>query len=481
MPLTPERWQQIARIYELVIDRDPATREAALSEACAGDDALRQQAESLLGQEAVEVLVDRPVWAAAAPLFNGPDLRAATLGPYHIEGPLGSGGMGEVFHATDSRLNRRVAIKVLHSGAAVDPQMRARFAREAQAVASLTHPHIYTLYDIGRHDQVDFLVMEYLEGQTLATRLEGGPLPPDEALTRAIEIASALDHAHRHGIIHRDLKPGNIMLTASGAKLLDFGLAKFRRVGDHAVVEADETRPETRAGATDYEPIEDDDRQMTNRGAILGTVRYMSPEQIEAREVDARSDLFAFGAMLYEMLTGTRAFDGDDATSVRTAILEHAPPRVSSIQPSVPAVVDDIVQRCLAKDPDERWQTASGVLRELKRGSEAITPVPVRRSAWRWGSIPPVRRRSSRKGLKLGTVLSAYPDEARLRLRSGRRRHVRQTCDLRADRSVRPDAHVGQHRPNPNHATRRPSRQRELRSGRGPASRGRPPGHRTVP
>lgn len=383
MPLTPERWQQVARMYELVIDRDPASQNAVLSEACAGDDALRQEVESLLGQDAVQVVVDRPVWAAAARLLDGPDLRAAALGPYHIEGPLGSGGMGEVFHAIDSRLNRRVAIKVLRHGAGVDPQMRARFAREAQAVAALTHPHICTLYDIGRHEDVDFLVMEYLEGQTLASRLEGGPLAPDEALTRAIEIASALDHAHRHGIIHRDLKPGNIMLTASGAKLLDFGLARFRPVGDHLIVDADETRAEMRAGAKEHERIEHDDPQITNRGAILGTLRYMSPEQIEAREVDVRSDLFAFGAVLFEMLTGTRAFDRDDATSVRTAILEHKPPRVSSLQPSVPALVDDIVQRCLAKEPDKRWQTTGDVLRELKRASEAIAPARVRRTTWR--------------------------------------------------------------------------------------------------
>ena len=385
MPLTPERWQQVARVYELVIDRDPASRDAVLAAECAGDDALRHDVESLLGQDAVQVVVDRPVWAAAAQLFDGPDLRTATLGPYRIEGPLGSGGMGAVFRATDSRLNRHVAIKVLRSGAAVDPQMRARFAREAQAVAALTHPHICTLYDIGRHEQVDFLVMEYLEGQTLASRLEGGRLAPDEALTRAIEIASALDHAHRHGIIHRDLKPGNIMLTAGGAKLLDFGLAKFRSVGDRPFVDADETHAELKM--QEREPMERYDPQMTRRGAILGTVRYMSPEQIDAREVDARSDLFAFGAVLYEMLTGKRAFDGDDATGVRAAILEHEPPRVSSLQPTVPAAVDDIVRRCLTRDPDERWQTAGDVLRELKRASGAIAPVRMRQATWRWVAV----------------------------------------------------------------------------------------------
>ena len=376
MHVTPERWQHIARIYELVVDQDPATRDAFLSEACAGDEALRVEVESLLRQEAADVVVDRPVWATAAPLFDdGPDLRpGATLGPYRIEGPLGAGGMGEVFHGIDTRLDRRVAIKVLPSGVALDEQMRARFAREARAVAALTHAHICTLYDVGRHDEVDFLVMEYLEGDTLAARLAGGRLPLELTLTYAIEIASALDHAHRHGIIHRDLKPANIMLTASGAKLLDFGLAKFRLAAGEGPAEADVTRASS---------FESDDAHLTRGGTILGTVRYMAPEQIDGHDVDARSDLFSFGAVLYEMLTGKRAFDGDSATSVRVAILEHEPPSVSSLEPLVPRAVDDIVLRCLAKDRDERWQTADGVLGELKRAS-ASTMVRTHPQARRW-------------------------------------------------------------------------------------------------
>ena len=228
MDLTPERWQHVARIYDQALDQDPATRDAFLSDACAGDEALRCEVESLLCQDAARVVVDQSVWATAAPLFHaGLDLGSGNLlGPYRIEGPLGAGGMGEVFRATDTRLNRLVAIKVLPPGVALDPQMRARFAREARAVAALTHPHICTLYDVGRHEQVDFLVMEYLEGDTLAARLAVGRMSLEEALADAIEVASALDYAHRHGIVHRDLKPANIMLTASGAKLLDFGLAK---------------------------------------------------------------------------------------------------------------------------------------------------------------------------------------------------------------------------------------------------------------
>ena len=207
MKLTPERWQHVARIYELAVDQDAATRDAFLSNACADDGALRFEVESLLRQDAAKVVLDRSIWATAAPLFHErPDLAPGTvLGPYRIEGPLGAGGMGEVFSATDTRLNRLVAIKVLPTSVAPDRQMRARFAREARAVAALTHAHICTVHDVGRHDQVDYLVMEYLEGDTLAARLADGRLSLDEALTCAIEIASALDHAHRHGIVHRDL------------------------------------------------------------------------------------------------------------------------------------------------------------------------------------------------------------------------------------------------------------------------------------
>ena len=376
--MTPERWQHIARIYELVVDQDPSIRQTFLSEACAGDEALRREVESLLRHEAAQLVLDRPVSAAAALLFDdGPDLRpGATLGPYRVEGPLGAGGMGDVFRGTDTRLNRQVAIKVLPSSVALDPEMRARFAREAKAVAALSHPLICTLYDVGRHDEVDFLVMEYLEGDTLATRLADGPLPLDLALTHAKGIASALDHAHRHGVIHRDLKPSNIMLTADGAKLLDFGLAKFRPAADVGVAEPDETLASATVntpGNTLFELHERDDAHLTRGGTVPGTVRYMAPEQICGCDADARSDLFSFGAVLYEMLTGKRAFDGDTATAVRLAILEHEPPPVSSLQPLVPPAVDEIVRRCLAKNRDARWQSAGEVLAALRRAAESTT------------------------------------------------------------------------------------------------------------
>jgi serine/threonine-protein kinase len=389
MDMTPERWRDIARFYELALDQAPATREAFLAEACAGDEALRREVESLLRQETAMVVLDRPLWAIAAPLIaetvHLPP--GAALGPYRIEGPLGAGGMGEVFRATDTRLNRAVAIKVLPTGVALNAEARARFAREARAVAALTHPNICTLYDVGRQDQVDFLVMECLEGETLAARLAAGPLPVDQAQTFAIEIAGALDHAHRHGIVHRDLKPANIMLTASGTKLLDFGLAKFRSAVGAGVAEAEVTRAGGSAGAAGPaggEPVQSGDASSTRPGSVLGTIRYMAPEQIGGGEVDGRSDLFSFGAVLYEMLTGTRAFDGDNATAVRAAILERDPPRVSSLQPQVPAALDSLVQRLLAKHPGERWQSAEQVLGELKRVRDARSEAGWTR--WRWAA-----------------------------------------------------------------------------------------------
>ena len=376
MTLTPERWQQIARIYELAADRDPSRRDAFLADECAGDPSLRKEVESLLSQDRAAVILDRSVWATAAPLFpDGSDIgRGTTLGPYRIETLLGAGGMGQVFRATDVRLDRPVAVKVVTAGVALEPQLRARFAREARAVAALTHPHICTLYDVGRHDDVDFLVMECLEGETLAARLARGRMPLEETLTRAIEIASALEHAHGHGIVHRDLKPANIMLTASGAKLLDFGLAKFRlATGD--IAQAQVTRELNLSDAL-QPPAPDqsasDSGNVTNRGTIVGTIRYMAPEQIRGGEVDARSDLFSFGAVLFEMLTGRVAFEGTTVSSVRDAVLEGEVPAVSSLQPETPAAVEAVVRRCLAKNPNERFQTAGEVVQELKQTAESI-------------------------------------------------------------------------------------------------------------
>jgi eukaryotic-like serine/threonine-protein kinase len=291
----------------------------------------------------------------------------ARLGPFEIGAPLGQGGMGEVYRARDARLGRDVALKILPSHVASDPEWRARLEREARALSSLSHPHICHLYDIGHHDGIDFLVMEYLEGETLDARLRRGPLPMPQVLRHGAEIAAALQAAHRTGLVHRDLKPGNIMLTRAGARLLDFGLAKPVRSPITPGVSAATMAP------------------LTTEGTVVGTSQYMSPEQVEGREADARSDIFALGAVLHEMATGARAFDGRSAASAMAAVLERDPPPVSSLQPLAPAALDDVVRGCLAKDPDDRWQTAHDVklqLETLARRVGAASAVPPRRRRW---------------------------------------------------------------------------------------------------
>jgi serine/threonine protein kinase len=281
-------------------------------------------------------------------------LEGKPIGPYMVSSRIGAGGMGNVYKARDTRLDRTVAIKVLTSRFARDPQSRERFEVEARAAAALNHPHICTVHDIGRDDGVDFLVMEYLEGETLAARLEKGPLPLVDAVRYAVQIASALDRAHRAGIVHRDLKPGNVMLTATGAKLLDFGLAKSVLVG----MVADGTRPA---------------RDLTEPGLVLGTLHYMAPEQLEGRPVDARADLFAFGAVLFEMLTARKAFDGSTPATIMTSILERDAGPLSLLPPHAPPFLHHILKRCLAKDPDQRWQTARDVMLELESRNDVAT------------------------------------------------------------------------------------------------------------
>ncbi len=273
--------------------------------------------------------------------------------------------MGEVYKARDTRLDRTVAIKVLPEHVASDSALKERFEREAKTISSLNHPHICTLHDVGSQDGVDFLVMEHLEGETLQDRLKKGALAFDQALRYAIEIADALNTAHRHGITHRDLKPGNIFLTASGAKLIDFGLAKLRQP---RVAGEDST---TRAGSLTTAP-----------GTIMGTVPYMAPEQLEGREADVRSDIWAFGCVLYEMVTGRRAFRGTSRTSVIVAIVEREPTPMPSLEPLTPAGLDYIVTTALAKAPDDRWQTARDLLRELRRldAGEAVSTASARPS-----------------------------------------------------------------------------------------------------
>ena len=260
------------------------------------------------------------------------------LGPYAIEAPLGAGGTGEVYRATDTRLDRSVAVKVLTQQVAADPEAWERFEREARAVAALSHPHICTLHDIGTQDGTDYPVMELLGGESAAARLERCALPLDEALSIGIAIADALDAAHRQGIVHRDLTPGNVMLTPDGVKLLDFGLAKLAAGGREPG--ADEAATRTAA--------------LTGEGTILGTLHYMSPEQLDGKPADARSDVFAFGATLYEMVTGRRAFEGEGQASIISAVIKDQPPAISEVQPLAPTALGRLIETCLAKEPDDR-------------------------------------------------------------------------------------------------------------------------------
>lgn len=276
------------------------------------------------------------------------------LGPYEIVSAIGAGGMGEVYKARDSRLDRDVAIKILPSHLAGNANLKQRFEREAKAISALNHPHICTLHDIGREGDTEYLVLEFLEGESLAKRLERGPLPVPELLKTAVQIADGLDRAHRSGIVHRDLKPGNIVLTKGGAKLLDFGLAK-----PNSMATASAASLTAMTMSTPASPI-------TQEGTIVGTYQYMAPEQLEGKDTDARSDIFAFGSVMYEMATGKRAFDGKSNVSVMSAILEKQPEPISSVHPLAPPQLDHIVQRALAKDPEERWQSAADIKLELQ-------------------------------------------------------------------------------------------------------------------
>ncbi len=300
-------------------------------------------------------------------------ISGSRLGPYEVLSPLGAGGMGEVYKARDARLERTVAIKVLPTQLSSSEEVRQRFEREAKTISQLSHPHICAIYDVGNQDGVEYLVMEYLEGETLAERLVKGPLPTEQTLRYGIEIADALDKAHRQGIVHRDLKPANVMLTKSGVKLLDFGLAK-------AVQPASSAAPLT--------SLPTEGPALTAEGTILGTFQYMAPEQLEAKEADARTDIFAFGAVLYEMATGQKAFSGRSRASLIGAILKDEPPPISTVQPMTPPALDRVVKTCLAKDPEERWHSAHDVGLELRAVSEGAVIPGSRQAASRFRFLP---------------------------------------------------------------------------------------------
>ena len=381
--MNPARRESAKRLFHDALERPAAERDAFVREAAAGDEELRDEVRALLTAHTKadaafgEVVRPAPSGSAAHALPTG-----TRLGPYEIDRLIGAGGMGEVYRARDTRLDRTVAIKVLPALAAGDAQARERFEREARAVSSLNHPHICTLHDIGHHEGIDFLVMEHLEGETLATRLTKGPLPIAQALQIGIQIASALDRAHRAGIVHRDLKPGNIFLVRGGgsaapaAKLLDFGLAKS-------------SAPAVATAATRVALAPD----LTTPGMILGTVQYMAPEQVEGKEADARSDIWALGAVLYEMATGTRPFAGDTPASVIGAILKDEPPPISARQPLAPTTLDRLVSVCLAKDPEQRWQSARDLMTELRWTAEAAptaAALKARRNLWPWIAVASV-------------------------------------------------------------------------------------------
>ncbi len=287
------------------------------------------------------------------------------LGPYEILDLLGAGGMGEVYRARDTRLDRTVAIKVLPAHLAENLESKQRFEREARAVAALNHPHICALYDVGQQDDkqecLSYLVMEYLDGETLGARLARASLPIELVLEYAIQMTDALAQAHKQGVFHRDLKPGNVMIVKTGTKLLDFGLAKLK----------ESAAP---PGMTTFTALPTEG--LTQKGTILGTFQYMAPEQVEGKETDARADIFSFGAVLYEMATGKKAFEGRTAASALAAVLEREPPPVSSLQPVAPRGLDRAVRRCLAKDPDDRWQSARDLHAELKWIVEAPAAAP---------------------------------------------------------------------------------------------------------
>jgi serine/threonine protein kinase len=360
--MTPEQWQRIRPILESALELEPASRPAFLDRACA-DPSVRREVESLIfSDELRSSFLESPAVAQVDPQI-AVSLVACTagmkLGPYDIQSLLGAGGMGEVYRARDTRLDRTVAIKVLPAHLSSDPVRRQRFEREARAIAALQHSNICTLYDVGHQSGTDYLVMEYLEGETLASRLVKGPLPLELSLRYGIEVADALDTAHRHGIVHRDLKPGNIFVTAHGeCKVLDFGLAKLAEAKASSELSKG-TGPEV----------------LTGPGQAVGTVAYMSPEQARGEDLDARTDLFSFGVVLYEMATGKLPFSGKTSAVVFKAILDETPVAPTQVNVKLPERLDEIVAKALEKDRALRYQSAADVhadLKLLKRDTESV-------------------------------------------------------------------------------------------------------------
>ena len=358
--MTPERWREIERLYHAALERSAEQRAAFLTGACGNDGALRRELESLLEYHArAKEFIEKPAAdGRLATAVRGLETSSIPgrfigrgFGSYELKALIAAGGMGEVYRAVDPRLNRTVAIKTLHEHLSNDSQRIERFKREARIISSLNHPHISTLHDIGMQDGIHYLVMEHIEGETLEKRLERGALPLARAIEYSIQIVDALDRAHRQGVMHRDLKPGNIMLTRSGVKVLDFGLAAW-------IAPA--------VGVAAAEGTHDGTDTLTAEGTILGTFPYISPEQLQGKTADARTDIFAFGAVAYEMITGIRAFRAESRAGLIGAILKDDPRPIVDVAPDVPAGLAQTISRCLAKDPNERWQTANDLLFQLR-------------------------------------------------------------------------------------------------------------------
>jgi len=352
MTFTPERWQKARDVLHEAMEMDEGDRSAFLDSQCASDPSLRVELNELLAaeDELGSSFLEKPAIAHGASATDSTVLAAGTkLGPYVIQSLIGAGGMGEVYRARDTRLNRVVALKILPASSSSDELRRQRLHREARAISALQHPHICTLHDVGQQDGIDFLVMELLEGETLASRLEKSKLSLDQVLTYGIEIADALDAAQHRGIIHRDLKPGNIFLTLHGeCKVLDFGLAKL-----------DEDSPDA--------PTVAQPDVLTSPGVAIGTVAYMSPEQARGEPLDARTDIFSLGAVLYEMATGKSPFMGRTSAVTFKAILDSTPPPPSQVNNAIPPKLDEVVGKCLEKDRDLRYQSAAELRTDLKR------------------------------------------------------------------------------------------------------------------
>ena len=367
---TADRWQQASQIYLAALERDPADRDAFLREACAGDEDLRREVESLLGYEGgADALLERPAVALAAPMLDNSAssswLIGRQIGPYTIVSLLGAGGMGEVYRARDTKLGRDVAIKILPPEFTADADRRARFAREARLLAALNHPNIGAIYGLEEAEGVTALVLELVDGPTLADRIAQGPIPVDEALLIARQIAEALEAAHEQGIIHRDLKPANVKVRADGVvKVLDFGLAKALEP--------------VSAGSTDAttSPTITSPAMMTRMGVILGTAAYMSPEQAKGRAADKRSDVWAFGCVLFEMVTGRRAFEGEDISDTLAAVL-RGEPEWTALPANVSPALVALLRGCLDKDRRRRVADLSIARYIIDREGEAVAAVAV--------------------------------------------------------------------------------------------------------